>query len=1060
MDEKLHDERGLPTASVSDGARNSKRVRSIFYYPTRQNHTVPAVLVGLACRALVAAMFVSGMCLFIADSISVIPGRASMLDIFLPSLFFTFSLTVVVRGRKFAPIGVVALAGGVLLRAVLISSDIVSVLKGAVASIHNAVIDKFMYAGLTSVYRFAVEPVSVDGAASEDLYAMGLALLALLLSLVFVPMITGRFSALALSLASAIFTVPCFLYNIMSGNWGFALLVSALTGVVVLYIHDRAYTVQTKKKHLIAGDIAASDLDDPEIAAKRLKAKRKAERKERRAQRAAEKRKWTKGKGAGLVRLESSADRRRRLKEERRARRLREREEDRALKKLRKERCDRERPDKKTLRESTALGGTAGLCAAVIAMLLAALPASFVTDSNPNIPYITDIISNARKYVTAFLSSESIDLNNISSLGMTTDNTGPRPTNALYPKYNNITVATVETPYGSPVYLRSWVGVDYYDNKWYSAGMDAVDSYRKMFGETFSPEMITENFYSSMYPAYVMETPSSAYVDNTRLGFILERVSVTRKYPTSSALLYIPSVIRPSKGLISYDSQSKSIMPYRPYFDGIWTSKYFFEGAKYVTESMVTTMRYPELGNVMGSSVGQYLDTVELINSGGPDDMLALSEAEKLGYIEDFKSGKYWGADISSEQTLLYKYLCVMTQKERESFKASAKTEEEYASYVQNVYLTTDDRDSAEIYKLAVGALKDKGVALSPDSGAYDAEWLHGVVMALVDYLGEECRYSTDNNKISPPTGNETGDSGLYGGNSPAATAVLRFLTETKRGYCVQFASSLALMLRSLGIPARYCEGFIASEFTRSRDNLDAAHRYSVDILDSDAHAWVEVYYRGMGWVTYEATPTYKNGMYGEMMPEMNTGSTDIPSIESTLPPPAVNNEDVDTEEDDANARLIRIAVFTAFGILAVSAVSLIVYFIVLRSLSRRETDARIRLTTRLCAEEAIPPDELRRDAHDLCVRILELYKALGIAPRPGELHGEYAKRVEKSLGDATGKRVGVMIEYVLKEQFGHSLTRDEAALLADYYDELTKTVYEGLSPFDKFNLRYRKRLL
>lgn len=75
------------------------------------------------------------------------------------------------------------------------------------------------------------------------------------------------------------------------------------------------------------------------------------------------------------------------------------------------------------------------------------------------------------------------------------------------------------------------------------------------------------------------------------------------------------------------------------------------------------------------------------------------------------------------------------------------------------------------------------------------------------------------------------------------------FLFDDKNGYCTYYASSLAVMGRTLGIPTRYVEGFILPE-KRGEDGL-----YEVKLEKS--HAWVEAYIDGIGWVNFEPTSPY-----------------------------------------------------------------------------------------------------------------------------------------------------------------------------------------------------------
>src|SRR5215208_3938180 len=79
--------------------------------------------------------------------------------------------------------------------------------------------------------------------------------------------------------------------------------------------------------------------------------------------------------------------------------------------------------------------------------------------------------------------------------------------------------------------------------------------------------------------------------------------------------------------------------------------------------------------------------------------------------------------------------------------------------------------------------------------------------------------------------------------------AVEYFLFEQKRGYCEQFSSSLAVMARSLGIPARVVTGYAPGEYNPFTGYYD--------VRASDPHAWVEVYFPGYGWSTFDPTPSF-----------------------------------------------------------------------------------------------------------------------------------------------------------------------------------------------------------
>ena len=102
-------------------------------------------------------------------------------------------------------------------------------------------------------------------------------------------------------------------------------------------------------------------------------------------------------------------------------------------------------------------------------------------------------------------------------------------------------------------------------------------------------------------------------------------------------------------------------------------------------------------------------------------------------------------------------------------------------------------------------------------------------IRAIEAWMGRNTRYSLD---IPPlPAGED---------------AVERFLFEDKIGFCEQIASSLVVMLRSQGIPARLAVGYTPGE----RNPFTGLY----EVRAKDAHAWAEVYFPSFGWVSFDPT--------------------------------------------------------------------------------------------------------------------------------------------------------------------------------------------------------------
>jgi transglutaminase-like putative cysteine protease len=81
-------------------------------------------------------------------------------------------------------------------------------------------------------------------------------------------------------------------------------------------------------------------------------------------------------------------------------------------------------------------------------------------------------------------------------------------------------------------------------------------------------------------------------------------------------------------------------------------------------------------------------------------------------------------------------------------------------------------------------------------------------------------------------------------GGTPALVA---FVNEDKRGYCQHYAGAMALMLRLLGVPARVAVGFTSGEYDEGDKEWT--------VKDTNAHAWVEVWFPEYGWIPFDPTP-------------------------------------------------------------------------------------------------------------------------------------------------------------------------------------------------------------
>ncbi|PLS08888.1 DUF4129 domain-containing transglutaminase family protein [Neobacillus cucumis] len=86
-----------------------------------------------------------------------------------------------------------------------------------------------------------------------------------------------------------------------------------------------------------------------------------------------------------------------------------------------------------------------------------------------------------------------------------------------------------------------------------------------------------------------------------------------------------------------------------------------------------------------------------------------------------------------------------------------------------------------------------------------------------------------------------------------------QFLFETKRGYCDNFSTSMAVLLRTIGIPTRWVKGYTGGEFQSYSDESTSKQFY--EVTNNNAHSWVEVFLPNLGWIPFEPTIGFSNEM-------------------------------------------------------------------------------------------------------------------------------------------------------------------------------------------------------
>ena len=183
--------------------------------------------------------------------------------------------------------------------------------------------------------------------------------------------------------------------------------------------------------------------------------------------------------------------------------------------------------------------------------------------------------------------------------------------------------------------------------------------------------------------------------------------------------------------------------------------------------------------------------------------------------------------------------------------------EKEYRNFVEEAYLKLPEEGIPRVKEL-----------LFPSDDTGNRRKLD-IISEVIAYLNQNTDYSLSPGLV--PKGKDY---------------VEYFLFENHKGYCAHYASAATLMLRANGVPARYVEGYIVTqEDTNHALYEETGSDKTVDIKDTNAHAWVEVYFDTLGWLPIEVTKGYSNSGTTELLPEITENVIPTPTILVTNTP-------------------------------------------------------------------------------------------------------------------------------------------------------------------------------
>lgn len=312
------------------------------------------------------------------------------------------------------------------------------------------------------------------------------------------------------------------------------------------------------------------------------------------------------------------------------------------------------------------------------------------------------------------------------------------------------------------------------------------------------------------------------------------------------------------------------------------------------------------------------------------------------------------------------------------------------------------------------------------------------------------------------------------------------FLFQSKKGYCMHYASAATVMLRAMGVPARYVEGYVvtASDFDKATLLGESTCPYypqtgeledrseelvQISVKDTNAHAWVEVYLPGYGWTPIEMTAPYSDGSNIEI-PAVNSDpkATLKPTKAPTATPAATTSaQQTAAPASDAPSTKAPAAQTHTSWITGIQnwyqglnsavrkTIQIVLILLILLVLTTLFIWARRRI---LCLWFA-----RRMQSMTGSERILYAYQELVRMTRKhipeyatNMGYEQYASRFAREYPFIRKEDASVYFSILLKAKFGMGeISREEEHLAMAFYQTFIRTMYEGMNKRKKFYYDY-----
>ncbi|HEX2944558.1 MAG TPA: transglutaminase domain-containing protein [Clostridia bacterium] len=266
------------------------------------------------------------------------------------------------------------------------------------------------------------------------------------------------------------------------------------------------------------------------------------------------------------------------------------------------------------------------------------------------------------------------------------------------------------------------------------------------------------------------------------------------------------------------------------------------------------------------------------------------------------------------------------------------------------------------------------------------------------------------------------------------------FLFDLKEGYCSYYASAMTVLARCAGLPARYVEGYMLPAEPVKNDNTTYV------VSNMQAHAWVEIYFEGYGWLPFEPTAPFRSEFYA------NTEYSDVTYSSDYDPSYNAYMEELmkryaqqgggyvdfgpDGGKTGPSAEII--AIFTLAGLLILSIALLMTNI--------------IRNRLRLYKIINLPATDCVLSFYDYYINVLGIQ---GLGLLPSETPFQYCSRIDSNMFFSP-VRFKTITDIFVKSRYGtEQATENEKQLFCDFHAGFLSEIKINMGKLKYFTMKY-----